>query len=111
MPRVAKCRRRDLNFLPSSRQTRKSGVSDLRKDTAGSFFSTCGAVSKGPLASLSNAACVALIRPGSSAIGRELLATKAATISAANSIDCEASASDVMGEFLIPKATRRDRYE
>ena len=84
-------------------------MSDLRMDTAGSFFSTCEAISKGPLASLSKAACVALMRPGSSAIGRELLATKAATISAANSIDCEASASDVvMGEFL--KGQEEQRY-
>jgi len=38
---------------------------------------------------------------GNSPIGRELLATKAATISAANSRDFEGSASDVvMGEFL-----------
>jgi hypothetical protein len=70
-------------------------------DTAGSFFSTGGAAFAEPLATPVKAACTEWISAGNSLIGRELLATKAATISAASSIDFEGSGSDVvMGQFL-----------
>src|SRR3954452_11327253 len=81
---VRRWRLSDLNFLPSSRQTRWSAVIDFFTETAG--FSGSAGCSLPPDETRHSAACTWLINPGMAPAATELLLTNAETISAVSSM-------------------------
>jgi len=71
---VRKCRLSDLNFFPSSKQTRYSGVIERFIGTAG-LSGSAGAATCAPFETRINAEYIWLIRAGISALDTVLLLT------------------------------------
>src|SRR5204863_21990 len=92
---VLRWRFSDLNFLPSSRQIRKSAVIDFLIETAGTSFSSAAGAASWP--SPVKAKWVLAISAGRSDVGTLLCETKAETIPATSS-----TSRSLLSDIAVP---------